>query len=92
MAEVAMHEASMNKGVSPAEAVRQVAAASELFLLDHNIRRLPAAMAAGMSGNIPIGDVIPHLEVCLARDPNARDVRAQLTEARAFLSKSRTKH
>lgn len=84
-----MLEASSGTMNSSSELVAKVAAAAALFPLDHNIRRMPAALAAGVSGSMPIELVIPHLEKCLANDPYARDVQAQLSEARAFLARSR---
>lgn len=88
-AELAMHEATTGVVSSSVELVARVAKAADLFPYDHNIRRMPAALAAGVSGSMPIELVIPHLEKCLKNDPHARDVQAQLAEARAFLARSR---
>lgn len=67
--------------------IRGLDDAAYSFALDHNARRLPAAVAASMAGiQIPMEDALPFLEKALINDPHARDIQEQIREARKIIA------
>lgn len=70
--------------------IRSLDAAAYSFALDHNARRLPAAVAASMAGiQVPMEEALPYLEKALVNDPHARDIQAQIKEARIYIDKGK---
>lgn len=69
----------------PVAMLDSVHSAAALFPLDHHLRRLPSAMAAGMSGVIPATRVLQEIENALELDPYAVDLKAQRDELKTFL-------
>lgn len=86
MTEVAMLKVSSAQYPDAATLIRDLDAAVYKFGLDHNARRMPAAIAATMTGErLHPADALPHLEKCLENDPHARDVQAQVAEVKQIL-------
>ena len=79
---------------APAQSMTQLLAdvntAAYQFPFDHNLRRLPAALAVGGVNQIPLPDVLMYLEACEANDPYTKDLQEQLREVRALLNTPRT--
>jgi len=81
-----MLDVSTKPQESAAVAVQRLDSAAYQFGLDHNARRMPAAVAATMAGpQFPMAEALPYLEKCLINDPHARDLRAQIGEARKIV-------
>lgn len=84
-AELKMYKASITEHANASAAVKASRDAANLFPMDHNLRRMPAALAAGMSSMIPTSEVASELAASLKNDPHARDLQMQLKEAQDHL-------
>ena len=81
-----MHNISSVQQPDAATLLQRLDVAVYSFGLDHNARRMQAAVAASMAGvQLPLEVIMPHLEKCLVNDPHARDLQAQITEARNIM-------
>lgn len=80
-----MLDATTLPASSASELVARADAAAALFPFDHNLRRLPSALAAGMAASMPMSAIYEELVAEMANDPHARDVAAQLAEVRQHM-------